>query len=669
MVIADELLLRVKAETAAAQRELATFSSKVQDSMKSAGTSMSKMGKTLTTRVTLPLLGAGVALINLASDLDESTSKFNTVFGDFAADAEAAFGKSMPEAIGLSTAAARDLTATMGNVMLGLGFTKQEAAKLSPELMTLAADLASFNNVPVEQAARAIISGLTGEREALKSLGIVLNEADVKQRAFEMGLWDGKDAIDAQAKALATQSLMFEKAGPAVGDFARTSEGLANQTRILKSQLADAGAQLGTILLPYALEAAGIFKELLDRFMQLSPAVQEIIVKIGALTAGIGPVLMVGGKLLTIFASINPVVLAIAAAIGAVVFIMGKLGISWQDVADFALGIWEGTLKPLFEDLEAFITEVIGAVTKWIEDNWDTIMETVQAGIQFVIDLWNELWSVLEPLVAKLTEFIEDEVGALVDWFVEVWPMIQEVVEKVLKIVKQLWERIWGSIKKYIGPIFDGILRTISGVLDIIKGVIKTVLSVITGDWEGAWEGIKQFVSGIWDSINGIIDTAWQALQLLWETGISVLAAAWEGLWLLVGNAVEAAWGGIVGAVKGIINALLGVLEGGINMALRALQKAVDAADVLAGPFINFPDAMFSPVSIPRLAEGGMTTKHGPVRVGERGPETVFLPGGATVAPAGNMGGVSVVIERLEGGDPKALAHEIGWEYRKRGSA
>jgi hypothetical protein len=94
-------------------------------------------------------------------------------------------------------------------------------------------------------------SGLSGEAEPLKRFGVAINDVRLKQEAMNMGLYDGKGALDITAKTQAAYALILKDTNLAQGDFARTSEGFANQMRILQASLSDAATEVGLVLLPY----------------------------------------------------------------------------------------------------------------------------------------------------------------------------------------------------------------------------------------------------------------------------------------------------------------------------------------------------------------------------------------------------------------------------------
>jgi hypothetical protein len=209
-----------------------------------------------------------------ASSLSESIAKSNTVFGRNAEQIEA-WSKTTSRALGVSQQAALEAAGTYGNLFRAFGINEQESAKMSTALVTLAADLASFNNVPIEDALLALRSGLSGETEPLKRFGIALNEARLKEEALRLGLIKTtKGTLPQAIKTQAAYALILKDSALAQGDVARTSDGLANQLKFLQAGLQDAKAGFGEALLPAALSVVSAFNE------KLVPAIERVVTSI-----------------------------------------------------------------------------------------------------------------------------------------------------------------------------------------------------------------------------------------------------------------------------------------------------------------------------------------------------------------------------------------------------
>ena len=297
---------------------------KAQKNLKKFGKNIQRTGENLTTGLTLPIVGLGAASLKLASDFEQTDSKFKTVFSSIQAEAEQT-AKVFSESFGLSDLAAKKLLSDTGDLLVGFGFTEQSALDLSKQVNELAVDLASFTNFSggAEGASAALTKALLGERESIKSLGIAITEADLKEFAAQHGLVFKE--LDRVAKAQLTYQLALKQSSKAVGDFERTSHTFANQMRIAKAELTDAAISLGEHLIPMAQKAIRFFRELVDKFNSLSASTKKSIVNWALLIAAIGPILIIIGKisvgissLIPLFARLaatNPYILAIAGAI------------------------------------------------------------------------------------------------------------------------------------------------------------------------------------------------------------------------------------------------------------------------------------------------------------------------------------------------------------------
>jgi hypothetical protein len=199
--------------------------------------------------------------IGSASDLNETTSKVGQIFGN-ATDQVLRFSKTTASSLGQSQQAALDGAATFGIFGSSAGLAGDDLATFASDMVTLAGDLASFNNTSPEDAINAIGSALRGEAEPIRAYGVLLDDATLKNRALALGLIaTTKDALTPQQKVLAAHAEILAQTATQQGDFARTSEGLANQQRILTAEFENAKAAIGTALLPVVTDLFRTFSE------------------------------------------------------------------------------------------------------------------------------------------------------------------------------------------------------------------------------------------------------------------------------------------------------------------------------------------------------------------------------------------------------------------------
>lgn len=192
----------------------------------------------------------GKAAINAATDLNETFSKVNEVFKDSAKEI-IQWSETSATAFGMSQREALDAASTFAIFGKSAGLAGKDLTGFSKELTELSADFASFFNTSPEEAITAIGAALRGESEPIRRYGVLLDEATLKQRALSEGIiTTTKGALTPQQKVLAAQAEILAQAGDAAGDFARTADQVANQTRIAQANLANLTATMGDMLLP-----------------------------------------------------------------------------------------------------------------------------------------------------------------------------------------------------------------------------------------------------------------------------------------------------------------------------------------------------------------------------------------------------------------------------------
>lgn len=202
--------------------------------------------------------------IDAASDLNESMNKTSVVFGQSAKEV-LAWSNTTADALGQSQRQALEAAGTFGNLFTSLGLTRKEAAGMSMGLVTLASDLASFNNISPDEALLKLRAGIVGETEPLRTLGVNLSAVAVEAKAMEMGLASSSKALTEQDKVMARYALILQMTSNAQGDFARTADGAANAQRRVDAQLDNYRVMAGRIFLPFREQTLGILADVLER--------------------------------------------------------------------------------------------------------------------------------------------------------------------------------------------------------------------------------------------------------------------------------------------------------------------------------------------------------------------------------------------------------------------
>ena len=236
-------------------KDAITGIAKVNTALGKSATKMDKFSagiKKATIPATAALGALGIAATRAAfkaSDLEETMNKVDAVFGD-ANQSIKDFAKTAPDALGQTEQQALDAATTFGVFGKAAGLAGQDLTGFSEELTVLSSDLASFYNEDPAAVIEALGAGLRGEAEPLRRFGVLLDDATLKAKAFEMGIYEGTGTLTQQQKVLAAQQVILAQTTDAQGDFAKTADGAANQMRIFKANAEQLQTEMGAALLP-----------------------------------------------------------------------------------------------------------------------------------------------------------------------------------------------------------------------------------------------------------------------------------------------------------------------------------------------------------------------------------------------------------------------------------
>lgn len=198
--------------------------------------------------------------VDRASDMNETLNKSNVIFGDQSA-AMQAWASNAARQFGLTRGQALEAASGFGNMFAQLGFAGQAAAGMSQQVVQLATDLGSFNNLPTAEVADMISAAFRGEYDSLQRLIPNINAARVEQEALAVTGKSSAKELTAAEKAAATLAIVQRDGAAAANDFAETSGGLANQQKILAAQMGSLQGKIGEALLPAFAAVAQVVNE------------------------------------------------------------------------------------------------------------------------------------------------------------------------------------------------------------------------------------------------------------------------------------------------------------------------------------------------------------------------------------------------------------------------
>lgn len=438
----------------------------------------------------------GVKSIDLASDLNEVQNVVDTTFGG-SADKINKWAKTAGESFGLSELAAKQYTSTMGAMLKSMGMSEDATTDMSIALAGLAGDMASFYNLDAADAFEKLRSGISGETEPLKELGINMSVANLEAFALKNGLLDVAEGSDelkqaqeelsikqmklnelqekgtASASQIASAQLAVEKAqdkvndsmtasfdsldaatqaeiryqyimqatADAQGDFSKTSDSLANQQRILQMEVETLSADLGQALLPAALGVVEGLRSLVEWASQNQTALTVLAVAFAGITAAI----IAYSTSLALAASGMTIATAAGAAFGAVVgFLTSPITLV---IAAITALVAAGVL--LYQNWDT--------VSAWAASAWESIKQSISSAIEAV-----------SAFISNLAASASAKMSAVRDAIVNGFNSAVEFITSLPGRAKQ-----WGA--DFVQGLIDGITSMARKVGNAAKGLADKI--------------------------------------------------------------------------------------------------------------------------------------------------------------------------------------------------
>lgn len=336
------------------------------------------LGKNMTLGLTVPLVAAGSAFTQMAADAEKSQAKLESVFESTGAAAWTSVDalNASAEALAGATTFDDDAIKEAQAALLRFGTITGDQFNGATEA---AADLAAFMETDISDAA-AQLGKILADPEAgmarLARAGIILTDSQ-------------KDAIAAMIEAGDTagaQQAILDAVSGSIGtvaeDLAATSGGQMAQAM---NQLGEAGEAIGTFLLPVLTTLAGGLKAVAGWFQSLSPAAQGWIVKAAAVAAAIGPLILIGSKLVGSFRAI--------------------------------IGAFQVLRVVMLANPFVALASAIAAIAVLVITNWDKIVEVFKGAMRFLKEIGAKIWTPISDGFKAAIDFIRGIWNAFVGWW------------------------------------------------------------------------------------------------------------------------------------------------------------------------------------------------------------------------------------------------------------
>ncbi len=540
--MASDILVRVGADITDLSRGMAESQRKIQGLTKTLGNvqgNLSKVGTSLTNKITKPAIGAAAALTGITVvkgfqrlvGIDTARAKLKAL-GHDAGNIENIMDSAMESVKGTSYGFGEAATIAASAVAAGV-----EPGKELTRYLTLAGDAAAVAGIGLNEMGdifnkvKTANKAYNGELQQLSSRGLPVYqwlEEDAKKAGKSVtdmaadGEISSKMLLDAVEKniggasgIIGAESFMagvanvgaaigrigasfldaggeaggfFSKLKPLMADFIGYIDGLGGVAE-------QAGAKFGNAFTTIIDKA----KEVKAWYDDLSPAMQDFTKNatlIGsAVAVGIGPALKVIGTLVGVISKVAGGIQALGPLF---TFLTGPIGLTIAAV--IAIG---AALVIAYKKVEWF-RDMVDAAWAWIKDAFFTAISWIKDNV--VVPIMTEVASFISEILEKIKEYW-DKYGDLILstaklYFDSIW----QYIKAVMGVIKGIFEIIWPIISGIVKIAWGLIKNIVRNTLDVITGIIDTVMALIQGDWEGAWESIKETLVNIWNNMKKFLE-------------------------------------------------------------------------------------------------------------------------------------------------------------------
>lgn len=479
--------------------------------------------------ITAPLTAIGVASFKAASDINESLSKSEVVFGNNAKAVEE-WSKTATTAFGASQNEALEMVSKYGAMGKAMGLNTQQVKDYSMNMTQLAGDLASFNNISIDMANTALTGVYTGETEALKGLGIVMTQTNLQRFAESQGIHKKIQDMTQVEQVQLRYNYVMNQTKDAQGDYKRTSDSAANSAKTFQKSLANLSASFGQFLLTLT-PLIQVATKVIVSFNNLDDGTKKVIIVIAGLVAGIFPLLLAFSKTVKAIHDVKTGFIALNKGIKSGITGVKNFGKATKEgtnaIGKFGKGVIS-TTKAIGRFTLSLIKNTLQGIKNgaiWVGNKVKMLAyKTAQLAVttatksmtlaQKALNLamrMNPIGLVITLLLGLVTVFVT--LYNKCEWFRngvnKVWSSITSIFTKFSNFLTGIFTTDWTNSFGVFGNIINGFLKNIQNKFNSVKrifgGLIDFVKGVFTGNWSRAWQGVVDIFGGIMDGLGAVI--------------------------------------------------------------------------------------------------------------------------------------------------------------------
>lgn len=514
-----------------------------------------KNGITSTIGVLRTLITAGFGLMSEAADFGETMNKFNVVAGK-SSQVLGDFADRLADAYGLDPKDLYEGVASFKSVANSIKLADKPAEKFTKNLTSLSLDLASLYNTSVEHAMESLVSGLHGQERAMKQYNVYLYEANIQQKAYDIGLRKSTASMNEAEKVCLRYMVAMDQTKDAQGDLQRTITSTANQIKILQAQFAQFKRALGQVFTVIGMTVVPVLNTLLNALVKVFTLMAS---KMGYEIENFASAFDASGDSASGAAEDITKYGKAAAGLSGLDEINLVSNSRELDTIDTTITKAMEKYKDLSEGLQGTFSDLADKISQTIQDSLAyTVLEAladalvlIGKGMQFITDNWESFEPVIRMLINLTTVFLVlAVVNTVKGWGVALMNFVSGPMTRLttaLGKLPQLFRRNSKVLDSQLTP-------AISGTTIALSALTLTAGYFIGNAFINAFEGNAR-------KMVGIITTIVAAL-----TAATVAVMAYRGA-LTLGVAVPiitAAIGAGAAGVKALIPSVPQMATGGV---------------------------------------------------------------------------------------------------------
>ena len=474
--------------------------------------------------------------IQLGSDVAEVQNVVDVAFGDMSSAVDE-FAQNAITNFGMSELAAKRTASTYMAMARNMGLSQAEAAEMSLTLTGLTGDVESFYNISQELADIKLKSVFTGETETLKDLGIVMTQANLEAFALSQGITKSISAMSQAELVTLRYNFVLDQLSLASGDFIRTQDSWANQTRILSMQweqfMSIVGQALIQVLLPVVQTLNRIVSALIDMANAFNAAITAIFGganteitqtqdNVGAVSSGIDEAVdnqnaltdatketnKEQKKSIASFDEINKLTGNSASGSGGGAGGTAGGGLSKIETItsnDIVESAAESKILKLIDRLKDAFSP--------LEDSFKKTFAYISEGVGKLTDVFRDMWNDIKSLGPPLYDWFNNEFMDFLNQFIlTAGNVVGGLLDSAAMVLSDIWNIvIFPTLTKWavdILPLLTNIATQVLSVGDVLFKNVKAVFDMI---WQDAIAPAMQIIQDIWNDV-------WNSIIKFWNT-------------------------------------------------------------------------------------------------------------------------------------------------------